>query len=120
VKENEKVTLFSPIDLQKIPQNPTNPHENPKTNTMHRQNTGEREREREREMHTIVDVTVVAGIGVVILASGILEELEDRAVPPVPSTAGLVIIAVSAALSLAGRGLSDHLLPLPRHSSDNG
>jgi NhaP-type Na+/H+ or K+/H+ antiporter len=71
-------------------------------------------------MHPIVDVTIVAGIGEVVLAGGVLEELEDRAVPHPPSTTGLIVVFVFIALSLAVRGFSGHLLALPRHSSVNG
>ena len=85
---------FLKINLQKKkPQDP-----NPK-----QKHKREREREREMEMHyTKVIAKVEAGIG--ILASCVLEELEDFAIPLLP---GLVIVAASAALSLPGRSLSD-------------
>ena len=60
------------------------------------------------EMHyTKVIAKVEAGIG--ILASCVLEELEDFAIPLLP---GLVIVAASAALSLPGRSLSGNALAL--------
>ena len=88
---------FLKINLQKKkPQDP-NPKQKHK-----------REREREMEMHyTKVIAKVEAGIG--ILASCVLEELEDFAIPLLP---GLVIVAASAALSLPGRSLSGNALAL--------